>query len=88
MPRRTVDTATAAMLAAARRAGGWSLREAARRASVTPGTIVHLEKARRAPSIVVAEDIIAGYRLGFAEAEQLRAQAVTDVGKGRYRGRI
>jgi transcriptional regulator with XRE-family HTH domain len=69
------------MLAAARRKRGWSLRQAARRANVTPGTIVHLEKARRAPSTVVAEEIICGYRLGPAEAAMLRAAAVPDAGR-------
>lgn len=69
------------MLAAARRDRGWSLREAARRAGVTPGTVVHLEKGRRAPSIAVAEDIIAAYRLPYADAERLRSAAVTDAGR-------
>jgi transcriptional regulator with XRE-family HTH domain len=69
------------MLAEARRERRWSLREAARRANVTPGTIVHLEKARRVPSDVVAEDIIDGYRLSTAEADMLRAASVPDVGK-------
>jgi transcriptional regulator with XRE-family HTH domain len=80
-PRRTITPGVAAMLANARRRGGWSLRQAARRAKVTPGTIVHLEKARRAPSDVVAENIIYGYRLGAAEAEMLRSEAVSDAGK-------
>ena len=69
------------MLAAARQARGWSIREAARRAGVAPGTIVHLEKARRAPSIVVAEDIIDAYRLPPGDADWLRSEAVTDAGR-------
>jgi transcriptional regulator with XRE-family HTH domain len=68
------------MLAGARRQRGWSLREAARRADVSPGTIVHLEKARRAPSIVVAERIIDVYRLADTEAGMLRAEAVEGAG--------
>ena len=67
-PRRTIPPAVAEMLADARRKHRWSIREAARRVNVAPGTIVHLEKARRAPSVIVAEDMIYGYRLGPAEA--------------------
>jgi transcriptional regulator with XRE-family HTH domain len=74
------------MLAAARKARGWSIREAARRAHVAPGTIVHPEKARRAPSVVVAEDIIDVYRLNPGEAEQLLAEAVTGAGKDWFGG--
>jgi transcriptional regulator with XRE-family HTH domain len=74
------------MLADARRGRGWSLREAGRRAGVTPGTIVHLEKARRAPSILVAEDIIDAYELPNDCAEMLRSAAVTDAGRS-YPGR-
>ena len=80
-PRRTIPPAVAEMLAAARRKHRWSIREAARRVNVAPGTIVHLEKARRAPSVIVAEDIIYGYRLGLAEADMLRAAAVADAGR-------
>jgi transcriptional regulator with XRE-family HTH domain len=74
--RRALPPELGAMLAQARRDHGWSLREAARRVGVTPGTIVHLEKARRAPSLAVAEDIIAAYRLGSFDAERLRSAAV------------
>jgi DNA-binding XRE family transcriptional regulator len=75
-PRRTIPPDVAKMLAAAHRARGWSLRGAARHANVSAGTIVHLEKGRRAPSAAVAEDIIDGYRLGWHEADMLRAVAV------------
>jgi transcriptional regulator with XRE-family HTH domain len=80
-PRRVITPDVAAMLAAARRGRGWSLREAARRAGVSPGTIVHLEAARRAPSIIVAEDIIEAYGLPPADAARLRSAAVTDAGR-------
>jgi transcriptional regulator with XRE-family HTH domain len=79
--RRTLSPAVAAMLAGARRERGWSVREAARRANVTAGTIMHLEKARRAPSTVVAKAIIYGYDLAFDEAEMLRAEEVPDAGR-------
>jgi transcriptional regulator with XRE-family HTH domain len=84
-PRRTITPELAAMLAEARRRRGLSLRQAARRAGVTPGTIVHLEKARRAPSTAVAERIIEAYGLPADLADWLRSEAVTDA--GRYSGR-
>jgi transcriptional regulator with XRE-family HTH domain len=80
-PRRVITPDVAAMLARARRSRGWSLREAARRAGVAPGTIVHLEAARRAPSAIVAADIIEAYGLAYADAELLRGAAVTDAGR-------
>jgi transcriptional regulator with XRE-family HTH domain len=79
--RRTVTPELAAVLAAARRRRGWSLREAARNVQVAYGTIAHLEKARRAPSIIVAENLIRAYRLTGAEARMLLAEAVEGAGK-------
>ena len=79
--RRTIGQDVADMLADARRDRGWSLRQAGRRVGVTAGTIVHLEKARRAPSISVAEDIIAAYELPDECAEMLRSAAVRDAGR-------
>lgn len=78
--RRTVTPELAAVLADARRRQGWSLREAARNVGVAPGTIVHLEKARRAPSAVVARNIIRAYHLTEAEAGMLCAEAVESAG--------
>lgn len=69
------------MLAVARRRRGLTVREAARNVGVTAGTIVHLEKARRAPSIVVAGDLITAYRLSPAEAAMLCTEAVEGAGK-------
>jgi len=80
-PRRTLPPDVAAMLAAARRERGLSVREAARRAGVTAGTIIHLEKGRRAPSIIVAEGLIGAYRLAGRDAAMLRDAAVTDAGR-------
>jgi hypothetical protein len=79
--RRTITPGLAGMLAAARRGRGWSVREAARRARCSPGMIVHLEKARRAPSTLLAEDIIDGYRLDYRQADLLLAEAVDDAGR-------
>jgi DNA-binding XRE family transcriptional regulator len=64
----------------ARRRCGWSLREAGRNVGVAHGTIAHLEKARRAPSVVVARNIIRTYRLTDPEAAMLRAEAVEGAG--------
>ena len=83
--RRTIGQDVADMLAMARRSRGWSLRQAARRVGVTPSMIVHLEKARRAPSALVAEDIIDAYQLPDDSAELLMSAAVPDAGRS-YRG--
>lgn len=56
------------------------MREAARNSGVSAGTIVHLEKGRRAPSTVVAEDIVRAYQLTLTEAAMLRAEAVRGAG--------
>jgi transcriptional regulator with XRE-family HTH domain len=87
--RRAITPALAAMLTGARRARGLSLRQAARRAGCSAGTIAHLEKGRRAPSVITAQGIIDAYQLGPREAEWLMAEAVDDAGKsspwkGRY----
>lgn len=79
--RRTITPELAAVLAAGRRRRGWSLREAARSIGVAAGTIVHLEKARRAPSAVVAANIVDAYELDPGEAAMLLDQAVEGAGK-------
>lgn len=79
--RRTVSSDLAAMLAAARHRHGWSLREAARNVDVAPGTIAHLEHGRRAPSAVVARNLIRAYELTEAEAAMLCAESVEGAGK-------
>ena len=79
--QRTIGRDVADMLADARHARGWSLREAGRRLGVTAGTIVHREKARRAPSIIVAEDIIDAYDAG-------RERRDAPVSRGQRRGQV
>jgi transcriptional regulator with XRE-family HTH domain len=79
--RHTVTPELAAMLLAARRRRGWSQREAARNVEVACGTIGHLEHGRRAPSTVVAENLIEAYQLDPGEAAMLRAEAVEDAGR-------
>lgn len=79
--RRTISSDLAAMLTAARHRRGWSLREAARNVGVAYGTIAHLEHGRRAPSTVVARNLIAAYELTEDEADMLRAEAVDGAGK-------
>jgi transcriptional regulator with XRE-family HTH domain len=78
--RRAVTPELAEMLAAARRRRGWSLRDVAQNVGVSAGTIAHLQKARRAPSTVVAESIIRTYGLSPAEAAMLLAEAVEGAG--------
>lgn len=68
------------MLAAARKAHGWSLREAARRVGCTAGSIVHLEAGRRAPSAYLAGQLIEAYDLSDDDADELWAEAVPDRG--------
>jgi transcriptional regulator with XRE-family HTH domain len=80
-PRRTITAELAAMLAAARKAHGWSFREAARRVSCTSGSIAHWEAGRRAPSAYYADRLIEAYGLTGPDAERLLAEAVPDAGK-------
>lgn len=80
-PRSVVSGKVAAMLARARLSRGWSVRQAARQAGVSPGTIAHLEKARRAPSVRLAEDLIEAYELGETARALLLAEAVPDAGR-------
>lgn len=68
------------MLTAARKAHRWSLREAARRVGCTPGSIVHWEAGRRAPSAYYADRLIMVYDLSDDDAEELWAEAVPDAG--------
>lgn len=68
------------MLAAARKRCGWSIRQAAARVGVAGGMIGMLETATRAPSRVVADRLVAAYRLADAEAAQLLAEAVSGAG--------
>lgn len=79
--RHTITPELAAILAAARRRRGWGQREAARRIGVSLGMVGHLERARRAPSSMVAEAIIGAYRLDPGEALMLRSEAIEDAGR-------
>jgi transcriptional regulator with XRE-family HTH domain len=79
--RRAVTPDLAAMLRSARTGRGWSVRQAAQRAGVTPGTIAHLERARRSPSLIVAEAIAGAYELEPAAARALLAEAVSGAGR-------
>jgi hypothetical protein len=60
---------------------GRSFRQAARDTSVDAGYICALEHGRRAPSILVAEALIAGYRMTTADAERLRSASLHGVGR-------
>lgn len=78
--RHTISEALAAKLASARKARGWSIRQAARRVGCTPGSIVHWEAARRAPSAYYAHQVITAYGLDDDDAGQLWDEAVPDAG--------
>src|ERR1017187_825434 len=69
--RHVIGADLAAMLAAARRSRGWSLREAGGGVGVASATIAHLEHCRRAPSAYVADAIAAAYELAAGDAEWL-----------------
>jgi len=78
--RRTITPELAVMLAEARRARGWSLREAARRIGCTPGSVVHWERGRRAPSAYYALKLVRAYGLGGPRAARLLDEAVEEAG--------
>jgi ribosome-binding protein aMBF1 (putative translation factor) len=79
--RRDLDPAVADMLKRARRRVGWSVREAAEVLNIVASYVSLLENAHRVPSTVVAERLIAGYRLDMADADSLREVALEGVGK-------
>jgi ribosome-binding protein aMBF1 (putative translation factor) len=85
--RHTLSGEAAAMLAAARKRSGWSVRQAAARVRVASGTIGMLETAARAPSRVVADRLVAAYQLTEAEAALLLSEAVSGVGYDYRRAR-
>jgi transcriptional regulator with XRE-family HTH domain len=60
---------------------GRSFRQAARDTGVDAGYICTLEHGRRAPSIVVAEALIEGYRMSPPDAERLRSASLHGVGR-------
>jgi len=80
-PHRYLDPEVASSLREARLRHGWSFRTAARFTGVDAGYMCHLEHGRRVPSIVVAEGLISGLKLNAFEAEQLRAVALSGVGR-------
>ncbi len=82
-PRRTITADLGDALRQARLARGWSVRRAAARIGCAHGTVVHLEAARRAPSVIMAEAILDAYgdALDDDTADELLAQAVDDAGR-------
>lgn len=79
--RRTPPAELGPMLRAARERAGLGLRQAARRAGLPPGYVVHLEGGSRCPSRTVAEQLAAVLGLDDDEQAQLHAAAVTDAGR-------
>ena len=80
-PHRYLDPDVAASLREARLRRGLSFREAAQATGVDAGYMCHLEHGRRVPSVVTAEALISGLKLDPFEAEQLRAVALSGVGR-------
>jgi len=80
-PHRYLDPEVASSLRKARLGRGWSFRTAARFTGVDAGYMCHLEHGRRVPSVVIAEALISGLKLNGFEAEQLRAVALSGVGR-------
>jgi ribosome-binding protein aMBF1 (putative translation factor) len=78
---RNLDPDVVAMLAGARADLGWSYTEAAWRTGVSRRMLAMLEAGQRVPSVVLAEDLITGYRLDDGAAALLRAAALPNVGR-------
>jgi len=78
---RTLPPQVAASIRQCRLDAGLSLREAARRAGVSPGYLWDLENARRAPSLGTVLSLIR--TLDFSEPQQdaLLMSAVLDAGR-------
>ena len=80
-PHRYLDPEVASSLRKARLGRGWSFRTAARFTGVDAGYMCHLEHGRRVSSVVTAEALISGLKVDAFEAEQLRAVALSGVGR-------
>lgn len=65
----------------ARRAHGWTQRQAADEVSISAGMLQHLERGDRRPSTATADDLVAGLNLPPDVAEDLRAVAIPLVGR-------
>ncbi|HLQ54623.1 MAG TPA: helix-turn-helix transcriptional regulator [Streptosporangiaceae bacterium] len=86
---RSLDPGVAAMLARARAELGWSYTETGWRTGISRRMLSMLEAGQRVPSVVLAEDLIEGYRLGDADTALLRAVALPNVGRDSpYRARV
>jgi hypothetical protein len=89
-PRRPRDRShaltpeVAAALRAAREGWGLTIKDAARMLDhLKPGHLRGMETGRSAPSVAVAEALVALYRLQPPLSDQLVAQAVPGVGRSR-----
>ena len=80
-PHRYLDQEVAESLRKARLRLGLSFRKAAQATGVDSGYLCHLEHGHRVPSVVTAEALISGLKLDAFEAEQLRAVALSGVGR-------
>jgi transcriptional regulator with XRE-family HTH domain len=78
---RRISAELAARLVAWRERGGWSRQDVARAAGISTSYYAALERATRAPSVLVADAIGWALALTAAEVAELQAQAVTDAGR-------
>jgi transcriptional regulator with XRE-family HTH domain len=69
------------MLVRVRAELGWSLSEAGRRTGISRRMLGMMEAGQRVPSAVLAEELISGYKLGYADADLLRFAALPNVGR-------
>jgi ribosome-binding protein aMBF1 (putative translation factor) len=68
-------------IAAARRARGWSCRQAAAEVGISPAHMSRLERGIRCPSVAVAEDLIRVLQLDPEDASRLLTVARPDAGR-------
>jgi len=79
--RHYLSASAAAELRNARRRQGLSLRALEARTGISFGYLGMLERGQRAPSVEVAQALVAGLRMAPDAAARLMAEAVPDAGR-------
>jgi hypothetical protein len=80
-PQRYLNAEIVTILSQGRKGRGWSYRTAARQMGLSVGMVWMLDHGQRVPSTVVAELLIEGYKLSYAEADLVRSAALPHVGR-------
>jgi transcriptional regulator with XRE-family HTH domain len=78
---RSLHPHAAAILRTARQARGWSIREAAKRSTISRRMIGMMEAAERVPSTATAELLIKAYQLDGENAAVIRSAGLPNVGR-------